>query len=207
MTHRIRKHISRLAHAPMEGVRRRQAERTPISTIGLNLPIAYHNELQTEPTLEQTIDFLRQQPDGDHYLAEVALLPAQFAMARRALRAISDQPTQVLATARVLEQHQDNTGTLDSFWKRRLRRHIAKVATRLVSVADPDLKTIRTLGHVGNAVELPKDVTEVVADQDRTFREMDDVNVTRILLERLGGDLAEQIEEARTERYDPFADE
>lgn len=207
MTRPIKKHISRLAHAPMEGVRRRQAERTTISTIGLDLPIAYHNELQTEPTLQQTIDFLRQQPDGDHYLAEVALLPAQFAMARRALRAISDQPTQLLATARVLEQHQDNTGTLDSFWKRRLRQHIAKAATRLVSVADPDLKTIRTLGHVGDAVELPDEVAEIVTEQDYEFRKSDDVRVTDARLRRLRDELAEQIEESRTERYDPFADE
>lgn len=207
MTDRIRKHISRLAHSPLEGVRRRQAERTKISTIGLNLPIAYHNELQTEPTLEQTINFLRQQTDGDHYLAEVALLPARFAMARRALRAITDQPTQLLATAQVLEQHQDNTGTLDALWKRRLRQHIAKAATRLVSTADPNLRTIRTLKHVGDAVELPDEVAEVVSDQDQEFKESDDVRITKIRLEKLRNELAEQIEESRTVRYDPFADE
>lgn len=207
MTDRIRNHINRLMHAPMEGVRRRQAERTVISTIGLDLPIAYHDKLHPEPTLQQTIDFLRQQPDGDHYLAEVALLPARFAMARLALRAMSDQPTQLLATARVLEQHQDNTGIMDSFWKRRLRRHIAKAATNLVSTPDANLKTIRTLKHVGDAVELPNKVAKIVAEQDHKFRESDDARITDARLRRLRDELAEQIEESRSERYDPFADE
>lgn len=207
MTHRMRKHISRLAHAPMERVRRHQAEQTRIATIGLHLPIAYQHKLQSEPSLEETIDFLRRQPDGDHYLADVALLPPRFAMARRALRAIADQETQLLATARVLELHQDSPGILEAMWRRRLRRQVGKAATKIASRDNPDLKTIRTLGHVSDVVELPQAVTEVVTDQDRTFREKDDINVTKTRLDRLSDELTEQQKNSKIERIDLFDNE
>lgn len=207
MTRPIRKHISRLAHAPMERIRRRQAERTTIATIGLNLPIAYQNELQSEPNLQRTIDFLRQQPDGDHYLAEVALLPVRSAMARRALRAIADPQTQLLATAEVVRHHEENTGILETFWRRRLRRHIGRRATKLASSKDADLKTILTLGHVGDVVELPEVAADIVAEQGDAFRTQDDLRVTKIILSRLGDELTEQQEELRTEPYNPFDDE
>lgn len=209
MKQHIRKNVSRVAHAPMEQLRRRQAEQASIATLGLHLPVAYQDTLGSQPSLQKTIDFLRTKPDGDHYLADVARLPARFAMARRAIRAISSQDAQLIATAEVVTLHNDNSGVLESFWKRRLRRRIAKVATRMVSATDdPDLRTILTLKKVSDVVPLPDEVIEVIDNQREAFSTQDEKNVAAIIQARLTDDeRAEQEEEARTERYNPFEED
>ncbi|MEO5950406.1 MAG: hypothetical protein ABIQ04_03070 [Candidatus Saccharimonadales bacterium] len=209
MKQQIQKNIKRITRAPMEQVRRRQAERTTIAIVGLHLPIAYQNKLGNEPDLQRTIDFLSVQPDGNHYLADVARLPSGFAMARRALRAITHQETQLIATADVISIHSDKSGVLGYFWKRRLRRRIGKVATNLVqSAAELDLKTILTLGQIADVIPLPDAVTSVVVDQRDTFDKIDESNIAAIIIARRYEELLrEQEEEKLTVRYDPFQDD